>query len=218
MNPYLKYIRWPEGAPSSPEEPHAMGLKDLIPTITGLIREDPAADSLGSLGSLGSLVDAILVPGPDGKTLAINQSSGQVLQINAQGQFEPLGARLSPDSPSKTVKYKPIDQKPVIINSGTRQTVVPAPLPPPSPVLLAEGRHTFDELIKWSPYSLGSESGEAREAFALDFARDRAFRQKWLGQLARAVRQKVDNPWPPPAPTPPAAPSVPQRRQRMVDI
>jgi hypothetical protein len=217
MNPYLKYIRWPESLPA-PEEPPAMALKDLIPAITGLIHEDPAADSLGSLGSSGSLVDAILVPGPDGKTLAINQSSGQVLQINAQGQFEPLATQLSPDSPSKTVKYKPIDQKPVIINSGTRQTVVPAPPPPPSPVMLAEGRHTFDELIKWSPYSLDSESGEARETFALNFARDQAFRQKWLSQLNRAVKQKVVNPWPLPAPTPHAAPSVPQRRPRMVDI
>lgn len=191
-----------------------MGLKDFIPAVAGLDLDGPVSDSLGPSGSL---VDATLVPGPDGKTMAIDLSSGQPLQINAQGKFESLTARLSPDNPSKAVRYKPVDQKPVIINSGTRQTVVQAQPPPPSPVLLAEGREAWDELVRYEaagPF----EPGEAREVFALDFARNPTFRKKQRDRRAAMAAGKAANPAPVPTPREGPRPADVNRRRRKVDI
>lgn len=188
-----------------------MNLKSYMADVVELNLQEPASEAPGK-------VDAMLVAGPDGKPLAIDLTTGQVLKISDQGQFEPATAALTPEKPAAGFKYKPVEQKPVIVNSGSDHMVYQTPpVAPPSTALLAEGREAWDELVRYETGGPGVEPGEAREVFASNFARNPVFRKKQRDRRAAVALRQVTRPAPQPTRVEPGTVVVTRRRRR-VDV
>jgi hypothetical protein len=122
-------------------------------------------------------------------------------------------------------KYKTIDEKPVIINAGGKQTIIPpkpAP-PPPEPVHIVDvvmaGALYTEMRARFQPSDYMTEVDVgAKNAFIKGCLTNPSFFVRWrskLDVLNKAERLKSDQP----KPLPPCGgwPSPPRARQRIVD-
>ena len=144
-----------------------------------------------------------LAPG-EGGMVGIDADTGRPMQINW--------------------RYKTIDQKPVIINAGNKQTVIPPkpPLPPPPPAHIVDivmaGALYEAMTTRFRPGEHGADVG-AKKAFVQGCLANPDFYMKWQARLAVLEAKEKFMREGPPTPLPPAGawPSPPRVRQRVVD-
>ena len=148
--------------------------------------------------------------------LALDDDCSVVSVAPVQGGFVGLDMETGKPVPASW-KYKTIHEKPVIINTGNKQTVIPPVSPPDEPLPMivdsAMAGQLFEDMrakLKYGAY-MTAKDVETKNCFVVGCLSNPSFYTKWRSILDALA------PVPEPAAEPAHWPRPPQIRQRIVD-